>query len=112
MNEKQLKAVWLLVQGFSDKVIAEELKITEKTLEKWKKQEDFKQEYDKAMRHIFKELSAEATATMADLMRNSTSQNVRLQACKDILSRGGYDAKNMQEIEVKAPEAINITIVE
>ena len=110
MTEKQLKAVWLLAQGYSQKAVAMELHIAPATVGKWKKLPEFQKAYDTAMAQIFKELSAEATATMADLMRNSSNQNVKLQACKDILSRGGYDAKMRQEVTLDTPTEICITI--
>nr|CDL65645.1 unnamed protein product [uncultured bacterium] len=55
-------------------------------------------------------LSGEAINTLADLMRNSSSDNVRLNACRDILSRAGFDATAKSKVEVDTPEDIIITI--
>lgn len=60
--------------------------------------DEFKEEYDRQLREIMLLLSAEAVDNIAELMRTSNSDSVRLNAAKDILSRCGYDSKSKVEI--------------
>lgn len=53
---------------------------------------------------------AEAASVICNLMRNSTSDTVRLNAAKDILSRGGYDASQKQEFDFTKDITITIRI--
>lgn len=111
LNEKQLKAVWMLAQGWNNKAIAKECKVSENTVSNWRKTDEFKKEYDKAIHEIFTQLASEAVNTIADLMRNSSNPTVRLNASKDILSRGGFDATAKSKVEVENT-TINVNITD
>lgn len=57
-------------------------------------------------------LSGEAFHSLLDLMRNSSSDTVRLNAAKDILSRAGFDATARSKLEMDMPNDIIISITE
>nr|CDL65616.1 unnamed protein product [uncultured bacterium] len=71
---------------------------------------EFKEEYDKQVKELMSVLAGEALANLAELMRNASSESVRLNACKDILSRAGFDATAKSKMELDTPQDIIITI--
>lgn len=99
INGKQAQAIAMMIKGTPQKDIAQELNITETTLSKWKKRDDFKQEYREQIEDIMNVAAGEAIETICNLMRNSNSDNVRIKAAQDILNRAGY--KPIDKIEAK-----------
>jgi transposase len=111
LNDKQLKAIQLLVYtNMKQKEVAAEINVSEDTITRWKKDEEFRREYDNEFRESFKDLATEAKGTVATLMRNAESETVRLNASKDILSRSGYDAS--QKVEQVSETTIKVDISE
>lgn len=92
LNEKQKKCIDLMITtNKTQKQIAFEINMTEKTICEWKKQAEFKQEIQDKMKENFSSLALEAQKELKNLLK-SKNEYVRLQVVKDILDRAGYRA--------------------
>ena len=90
LNENQLKCINLIITtNKTQKQIAKEINITEKTICEWKKDEKFKEEIQRQMKENFSLLAIEAQQELKKLLK-SKNENVKIQAIKDILDRAGY----------------------
>lgn len=110
MTGKQYHAIRLLIEGKSQQQVADEVGVNRNTIGNWLRNAEFKEEYDKQVKDVMSVLAGEAMAHLADLMRNASSESVRLNACRDILSRAGYDATAKSKLEVDKPMDIIINI--
>lgn len=93
LNEIQIKAIELMVEGYSISKIATLCKVSRPTIYKWKRDAEFKQELDKAIVEVKREselrligLARKAVDELEKLL-NAESESVRLQAVKEILDR-------------------------
>jgi predicted DNA-binding protein YlxM (UPF0122 family) len=94
LTSKQNKALKLLVSGeFTQREIAEQVKVSEQTICAWKKNDEFTNEYERMIRQSFQSLAAKAKRVQADLL-SSKIDMVRYMAAKDILDRAGYKPDN------------------
>ena len=108
LSAKQRKCIELLVQGeLSQKEIAEEIKVSEQTICNWKKNDEFRSEYDSLMRVCIQSFAAKAFQTQKRLL-NAKSEMVRYMVSKDILDRAGY--KPIEKIEAEVDTELNITV--
>lgn len=89
----------MVEQGWTQRDIAKELKITEQTICNWKKLPEFIEAYQKATKQEMNLLAAEAVRTLRTLMRTSTSDGVRLNAAKEILNRTGYEPVEYKRVD-------------
>lgn len=104
LNEKQLKCINLIVgTSKTQKQIAKEVNVTEKTICEWKKQDEFKQEVESSIKESFGSLAVEASKQLGKLL-NSKNDFVKIQAVKDVLDRAGY--KPIDKKEIKGPLTI------
>lgn len=110
LSSQQYQAIRYLVEGQKHERIAEKIGVSARTIRNWLNSADFQKEYKTAMAETIDFLAGEALATLTDLMRNSSSDTVRLNACRDILSRAGYDATAKSKVELDTPDDIIITI--
>lgn len=110
MTGKQYHAIRLLIEGKSQQQVADEVGVNRNTIGNWLRNAEFKEEYDKQVKDVMSVLAGEAMAHLADLMRNASSESVRLNACRDILSRAGYDATAKSKVELDKPMDIVINI--
>ena len=110
LSAQQYHAIRHLIEGKKQDDVANEVGVSARTIRNWLQNEDFQKEYRKEVQKVMDYLSGEAINTLSDLMRNSSSDNVRLNACRDILSRAGFDATAKSKVEVDTPEDIIITI--
>ena len=79
MNDKQIKCINLMINtNKTQKQIAKEIEVSEKTICEWKKQKEFKEEIDKNIKENFSSL-----------------------AVKDILDRAGYKPTEKIKNEVE-----------
>lgn len=98
LNEKQLKCINLMItETKTQKQIAKEINITEKTICEWKKDKEFKEEIQKQMKENFGSLAIEAQQELKKLLK-SKNENVKMQAIKDVLDRAGYKPVDKTEI--------------
>lgn len=100
----------LLIEGKTQQQVADEVGVNRNTIGNWLRNAEFKEEYDKQVKELMSVLAGEALANLAELMRNASSESVRLNACKDILSRAGFDATAKSKMELDTPQDIIITI--
>lgn len=98
LTESQIKCISLIVtKNKTQKQIAKEINITEKTICKWKKDKEFKEEIQRQMKENFGSLAIEAQQELKKLLK-SKNENVRIQAIKDVLDRAGYKPVDKAEI--------------
>ena len=103
---KQRKCLELMVAGsMTQKEIAEQINITEKTICEWKKKNEFRKEYEYMLRIGIQSLAAKAYKTQEHLL-SSKNDMVRHLAAKDILDRAGFKATDKLEIEGAIPVVI------
>lgn len=99
LNKKQIECIRLmLTENKTQKEIAKKLKITEQTICNWKQEEEFKNEIDKNIKENFGSLAIDAQKELKKLLK-SKSENIRIQAVKDILDRAGYKPIEKREIK-------------
>lgn len=100
---KQRKCLELMVAGsMNQREIAEQINITEKTICEWKKNDEFRKEYEYMLRIGIQSLAAKAYKTQEQLL-SSKNDMVRHLAAKDILDRAGFKATDKLEIEGALP---------
>lgn len=106
LSAKQRKCLELMALGtFSQKEIAQEIKITEQTLCNWKKDEEFMAELESKVRTSIQSLAAKALHTQTSLL-NAKSEMVRYMVSKDILDRAGYAPD--ENVNVLGTESVTI----
>lgn len=99
MTDKQEKCIKLMItSNKTQKQIANEINVTEKTICEWKKQKEFKDEIDKNIKENFSSLAIDAQKELKKLLK-SKNENIRIQAVKDILDRAGYKPVEKREIK-------------
>ncbi len=112
LKPKQIRAIELLINcEMTQKDIAEEVGVSEKTLYNWMHHdENFKNAMEWYRKEVYKNLAPTAVRTIAEIMIKGASEKVRLAAAQDILSRAGDDA--VTELNLKENELnVNITVV-
>lgn len=98
LNEKQEMCITLMITtSKTQKQIAKQINVTEKTICDWKKDQEFKNEIKKQMNDNFGSLAIVAQKQLAKLLKTK-NEKVKIQAIKDVLDRAGYKPK--EEIEV------------
>lgn len=99
MTDKQEKCIKLMITtNKTQKQIAKEIEVSEKTICEWKKQKEFKDEIDKNIKENFSSLAIDAQKELKKLLK-SKNENIRIQAVKDILDRAGYKPVEKREIK-------------
>lgn len=90
MNDKQEKCINLMITtNKTQKQIAEEIEVSEKTICEWKKQKEFKDAIDKNIKENFSSLALDAQRELKKLLK-SNNEYIKMQAVKDILDRAGF----------------------
>ena len=108
LDERQLKAVYLMAQGYSKSRIAKEVGVNVKTITAWTKKEEFTVEVDKCLER--QKLSIEETikrnvepimSRMLGIALSSESDKTSLDACIYLVNRllGTPTAKTMEVTE-------------
>ena len=87
----------MITENKTQKQIAKEINITEKTICKWKKNKEFKEEIQRQMKENFGSLAIEAQQELKKLLK-SKNENVKIQAIKDVLDRAGYKPVDKTEV--------------
>lgn len=94
LNGKQKKCIEMLVSGdMSQNEIAKALGVNPGTISDWKKKEEFREEYSRAIKIVINSIVPKAVQTISSLL-NADSEQVRLAAAKDVLDRAGYKAQD------------------
>lgn len=88
----------LIYENKTQKQVAHELGLSTNTVSLWNKNELYTKTLEEEVKRKFKRASTDAQNTLIGLL-DSSNEFVKLNACKDILSRSGYDATIKQEIK-------------
>lgn len=99
LNIKQTKAIELLVYQpyMTQKMVAQECGVHRETLRRWKQEEEFKTELDKAIKQRWEDAEAMAVNGMIALASEGN-----FQAIKYMLDNRGYKAPDKIEAQVDA----------
>ena len=107
LNAKQKKCLELMALGeFSQKEIANQIKVTEQTVSNWKKNEEFMNEYNSLVKLSIQSLAAKAFKTHTSLLK-ARSEMVRYMVAKDILDRAGFKPSDKLEVDTAIPVVIS-----
>jgi len=106
LNNRQLKAIILLLEGKSIEEVSKALGIAVNTMYRWLEKEAlFKKTYSEAKEKVFNEAiedlktgSREAVKTLLDLMRTGKKETARLGSAKTILELA-LRVKEINELE-------------
>lgn len=97
LNKKQEECICLMLKtNKTQKQIAKEIEVSERTICEWKKDKEFKDELQSQMKDNFGSLAVDAQKELKKLLQ-SKNEYVKLQVIKDILDRAGY--KSTDKIE-------------
>lgn len=111
MTGKKEKALELLVLGqfktYDD--VAQELKISVKTLYNWRKEEEFSKELNRRINIKIGGIAPKALKKMEKLI-DSDDPHVALLASKDVLDRAGYKATDKVDVnaDTRMSGAVNV----
>ncbi len=90
LSAKQKKCLEHMVLGeLSQKQIAEQINVAEKTICEWKKNSEFMEELDTLIKLSIRSLAAKAFNTHKKLL-DAKSEMVRYMVAKDVLDRAGF----------------------
>lgn len=96
-KEKFVKLEMTTDMNYSE--LAEELKVSERTLYNWRKDPEFQKVKDKLVREAFTDIATKAFKSVVQLSQSAKSELVRYQASADLLDRAGYKPTDKQEVE-------------
>lgn len=103
MTTKREKVAKLMVYtDLTQKEIGRQINVSENTITRWKKQEDFQKLLKENEKSYMKDLVAPAMRGLKDLI-NANSEFVKLEAVKTILDRAGYDSidDRLKELDIE-----------
>ena len=109
LKPKQVKCLELMLNNPKMKMqdIAKELSVTPKTISTWKKEEEFRSEYDANFRLKLQYASAKAFRKQVDLL-DSPNEMVAYLASKDIMDRAGFNP--VEKVQQEVDMDLNITV--
>ena len=109
LKPKQVKCLELMFEHPKMKMqdIAKELNVTPKTISEWKKDEEFRNEYDTNFRLKLQYASARAFRKQVELL-DSGNEMVAYLASKDIMDRAGFNP--VEKVQQEVDMDLNITV--
>ena len=109
LKPKQVKCLELMMEHPKMKMqdIAKELNVTPKTISEWKKDEEFRSEYDTNFRLKLQYASARAFRKQVELL-DSGNEMVAYLASKDIMDRAGFNP--VEKVQQEVDMDLNITV--
>ena len=103
LKPKQVKCLELMLSNPKMKMqdIAKELNVSPKTISMWKREEEFRAEYDTSFRLKLQYASAKAFRKQVELL-DSGNEMVAYLASKDIMDRAGFNPveKVQQDVDL------------
>ena len=110
LNSKQFKASELLAfNHLTQEEVSQEIGVHKNSITNWKKNPEFLEELEKALRQNLKLTAIGALRVIVGLL-NSPNEQIRLSAAKDILDRAGF--KPGEYIEVKTQRRLEDILAE
>ena len=98
LTPEQVECLDLMVNSnLTQKAIAKKIKMSEQTICNWKKDPEFVEEHKKLLRATLRSVATKASRTLVALLE-AESEQVRLNAAKDILDRVGLKPEEKVEI--------------
>lgn len=98
LSQEQVECLDLMVNSkLTQKAIAKKIQVSEQTICNWKKDPEFVAEHNKLLRASLRSVATKAARTLVDLLK-AESEQVRLNAAKDILDRAGFKPEEKVEI--------------
>lgn len=108
LNANMIRCIQLMVYtDMSKGDICKELGVAPNAISRWQQRDDFNEALRDEMHKGFDALAIKARRKLDSLM-DSKNDGVALGACKEVLSKAGYDAT--QKIEQKVDTVINVNI--
>ena len=109
LKPKQVKCLEMMLDNPKMKMkdIAAELNVTPKTISMWKREEEFRAEYDTSFRLKLQYASAKAFNTQIKLL-DSPNEMVAYLSAKDIMDRAGFNP--VEKIQQEVDMDLNITV--
>ena len=108
LNANMIRCIQLMVYtDMSKGDICKELGVAPNAISRWQQRDDFNEALRDEMHKGFDALAIKARRKLDSLM-DSKNDGVALGACKEVLSKAGYDAA--QKIEQKVDTVINVNI--
>ncbi len=100
LKGKQLKALEKLVSGDYESYdkLADELKISHKTLYNWRHEEEFVAELERRINIKIGGIAPRALRRVEKII-DSKNEEVALRACRDVLDRAGYKATEKVSVD-------------
>lgn len=90
LSPEQVECLDLMINSkLSQKQIAKQIKMSEQTICNWKKDAEFMAQYNKLLRSSLQSVAGKAVRTLVSLL-DADSEQVRLNAAKDVLDRAGF----------------------
>lgn len=107
LKPKQKIVIDMLVSGdLTLEQIADNVKISRKTLYNWRMDEEFNAELNNKIRLRISGIAPKALRRMEQLMEEANSEMVSHLSAKDLLDRAGFGAENTVNINGGAPVQI------
>lgn len=107
LKGKQRKCLEMMITGeYTQKEIAAQIGVTEQTIVNWKKNDEFAEEYNSALKKQINLHAAAAFKTETELLKKADSDSVRLNAAKDILDRAGFKPRDEVSLIQHADESL------
>lgn len=101
LSAKQIQAISLLALGYTAKEVAQKLKCTPETISHWRRKTNFQNELNQIKLELVKSTVTKLQATssiavdcLADLIKNSKSDEVRRKSSVDVLQIIGIKNEN------------------
>ncbi|MCI9597367.1 MAG: hypothetical protein HFE75_08740 [Firmicutes bacterium] len=95
LTGRELQAIELMISTNMTQVeIAKEIGVCDETVHRWTKKSLFQAKLEEENKKRFHGLAVEAQKEMERLAFKGKQEQIRLQACKDILDRAGYKPKD------------------
>lgn len=108
LNANMIRCIQLMVYtDMSKGDICKELGVAPNAISRWQQRDDFNEALRDEMHKGFDALAIKARRKLDSLM-DSKNDGVALGACKEVLSKAGYDAT--QKVEQKVDTVINVSI--
>ena len=112
LTEAQMRALVLLVQGKTHREAAEAAGVSRARVSQWTKESPFRERLEQAttaqvsveVRRLRSNVRM-AINTLCDLAENAASENVRLNAAREILDRVGLDAPDVSKRQPSPKDA-------
>jgi len=119
LTKRQMEAAKMIAEGhLTQREIAQKLNVTEVTISRWKRQEEFQQAIENFTAEMKKDLERKLMSMAPEALRqlqkllNAKSELVRLQAIKDVLDRLDIKPADKQDIDLKTDMEIVVKLPE